>query len=140
MSRCIWTLILILQSEMKKIWEAVFLPAPTPSSEFNKICDIITKGIKERRQPENLKNEKVDTAKNMKRKQLLSTHKKRIRKRIPMLITYSRYLSNRLNIIKKIEIFTNITNSSKIISKETNENIQKKQKSFGAYRRWHSAT
>ena len=71
------------------------------TSEFNKICDIITKRFKKRVYSENLVNEKVDKMKNMKRKQLLSTNKRTEQNSIPLLITYNRYLGNISIIITK---------------------------------------
>ena len=46
-------------------------------------------------------NEQVDTVKNIERKQLLSTNKRTTQNRIPVSITYHRYLANISNIITK---------------------------------------
>ena len=71
------------------------------TSEFNKNCEIITKKIKERGYPENLVNEQVDKMKNLKKKQLLLTNKRKMQNRIPVSITYNRYLPNISKIITK---------------------------------------
>ena len=63
-------------------------------------CDIITRRFKEREYPENLVNEQVHKVKNMKKK-LLSTNKRTKQNRIPVSITYNRYLPNISNIIIK---------------------------------------
>ena len=62
---------------------------------------MITKRFKERGYPENLINKQLDKVKNMKRKKLLSTNKRTIQYRIPILITYNRYLPNILKVITK---------------------------------------
>ena len=69
--------------------------------EFNKNCDIIKKRFKERGYPENLVIKQVDKLTNIKRKQLLSTNKRTIQNRLPVSITYNRYLPNISNIITK---------------------------------------
>ena len=83
------------------------------TSKFNKNCDIISKRFKERGCPEDLINEQVDKMKNMNRKQLLSTNKRTIQNRVPVSITYNRYLPNISNIITKnlsiLQISPNIT-------------------------------
>ena len=56
---------------------------------------------------ENSVNEQVDKVKNIKRKQLLSTNTRAIQNRIPVSITYNRYLPNISNIILKNGIFYN---------------------------------
>ena len=71
------------------------------TSEFNKSCDIITESVKERGYPKNLLYEEVDKVKNTKRKQALSTNNRTIQNRIPVSISYSRYLPNISNIITK---------------------------------------
>ena len=75
------------------------------SSKFNKNFDIITKRFKERGYPENLVNEQVDKVKNMKRNLLLTNNKKTMQNRIPVRITYNRYLPNISKIITKIGTF-----------------------------------
>ena len=69
--------------------------------EFNKNRNIITQRNKEKGYPENLVNEQVDKLKNMKRKKLLLTNQITIQNRIPVSITYNRYLPNISNIITK---------------------------------------
>ena len=71
------------------------------TSELNKNCDIITKRFRERGYPENLINKQVDKVKNMKRKKLLSTNKRTIQYRIPISMTYNRYLPNISKVITK---------------------------------------
>ena len=75
------------------------------TSEFNKNCDIITKRFKERGYLKNWVNEQVDKVKNMKREQILSTNKRIIQNRVPVLIDYNRYLPIISNIITKIGTF-----------------------------------
>ena len=68
--------------------------------EFNKNYDSTTKGFKGRGYYEKLINSQIDKVKNIKRKQLLSTNKGTMQKRIPVSITYNRYLPN-ISIITK---------------------------------------
>ena len=71
------------------------------TSEFNKNYEIIAKRFKERDYVENSVNEQVDKVKNRKRKQLLLTNKKITQNRIPVSITYSRYLPYISKIVTK---------------------------------------
>ena len=71
------------------------------TSEFNKNWEIITKRFSETGYPENLVNEQVDKVKNIKRRQLLLTNKKTTQNRIPVSITYHKYLPNISKIFTK---------------------------------------
>ena len=71
------------------------------TSEFDKNYEIIAKRFKERDYPENSVNEQVDKVKNRKRKQLLLTNKKITQNRIPVSITYNRYLPYISKIVTK---------------------------------------
>ena len=59
------------------------------------------KNIERKKCPKNLVNDQVYEVKNMESKQLLSTNKRAIPNRIPVSITYNRYLPNISNIIRK---------------------------------------
>ena len=84
------------------------------TSEFDRNRDIITKKFKEWGYSENLVHEQVDKVKNMKTKQLLLTNKRPIQSRIPVLITYNRYLPN---IPKTITKNWNVLNISPTLQK-----------------------